>query len=78
MFPGCVQEEKEVQVLNMSSKWALADHLEYCSDDKLSELDNYEENKEAGKVGNLPASRFPMGCAASPVRVVVCVCCCVA
>ena len=59
-----LQEQKDVQVLNMSSKWALADHLEYCSDDKLSELDNYEENKDAGKAphAHCPASVFRMGC----------------
>jgi len=51
-----LKEQKDTQVLNMSSKWALADHLEYCSDDKLSELDNYEENMEAGQVSNTHAS----------------------
>ena len=59
MIPSS-QEQKDVQVAHMSSKWALDDHLEYCSDDKLSELDNYDEHKEAGKVSihHPPASLF--------------------
>merc|ERR1711871_38875 len=33
------------EITALSSTWALADHLEYCSDDKLTELDGYDENK---------------------------------
>ena len=38
---------------NLSSKWALCDHLEYCAEDKLSELDNYDENQKSGEVGTI-------------------------
>ena len=34
----------------MSSKWALADHLEYCGEDKLTELDGFQENADGGTV----------------------------
>jgi len=29
---------------SLSSRWAMVEHLEYCDDDKLSELDDYKEN----------------------------------
>merc|ERR1719331_427373 len=42
--------DKDCKVQNLSSKWALCDHLEYCAEDKLSELDNYDENQKSGEL----------------------------
>jgi len=44
-YEGWVMETK---VAAMSSKWALADHLEYCGEDKLTELDGFQENADGG------------------------------
>lgn len=39
----------------LSSKWALGDHLEYCGEDKLCELDGYDEGKSAKTVELAPS-----------------------
>lgn len=46
----CPTQTSPDNVQNLSSKWALHDHLEYCADDKLSELDGYDEHLKEGTV----------------------------
>jgi len=40
-------------VTALTSKWALPDHLEYCSEDKLSDVDEYDDNLETVSVPSL-------------------------